>query len=76
MIAAIPGPAALSITGLTWTLRYINNTAFQATFAGGTGVTMDPNNLISPGTFRDFMYQITSTTTPAISVVSVGSGSN
>ncbi len=78
MILDIPIPAGLSVKGLTWTLRYINNTGFLATFAGGTGVTMDAVNSIPPDTFRDFIYTITNDTvgTQAITVTNVGSGSN
>jgi hypothetical protein len=77
IVAAVPSPAAGdAIAGLTWTVRYINNTAYTATWAAGTGVTMDPNNTMSPGTFRDFMVQITATSPAAVSVVSVGGGSN
>jgi hypothetical protein len=71
MIAAIPGPAALNLVGLTWTLRYMNRTNFLATFAGGTGVTMDTNNQIGPLTSVDFMYEITSMSPAAITVINV-----
>lgn len=74
IVSLIPGPAALNLTGLTWTLRYINTTNFPATLAGGAGVTMAPSNTIGAGYWVDFMYQITATSPAAIAITRVGSG--
>lgn len=64
------------LTGFTWTTRYLNNTNFTQTLAGGPGVSIAGQTQNAAFSFRDYIFTITNsgTGTQAVTLTSVGSG--
>jgi len=54
--------------------RDINNCSYTVTIAGGTGVNTSGTMTIAAGTWRDFLFNITGVSTPAITVSNGGGG--
>lgn len=68
IIAAIPD--AQVNTGFEFTI--VNGVAFADTLAAGTGVTLSGTTAIAASAVRRYLLQITSITTPAVTITGLG----
>lgn len=76
IVAAIP--QGQRYVGANYKLRVINASsgAFAWTVAGGTGVTVTGTATIAQNTWREFIVTVTAIGTPAVTLQSVGTGTN
>lgn len=70
--AIIAASSNLSIVGGAFFYRYVNNTVFPATIAGGTGVTLSGSTVVPANSWAE--YLVTVTGAGAVSMVAVGQG--
>ena len=73
-IAATMNDCAVGGDGLgSFKFRYVNATAYQATLAGGTGVTITGTATIAANSWREFVYKQTGSS--GATITNVGGGS-
>lgn len=74
LIAGTMVDCAVGGDGLgSFSFRYVNATAFTATLAGGTGVTISGTATIAANSYRDFVHKQTGSS--AATITNVGGGS-
>lgn len=73
LIAATMNDCAVGGDGIgSFKFRYVNATAFVATLAGGTGVTINGTATIAANSWREFVYRQTGSS--AATITNVGGG--